>query len=547
MEIRSLLRRCVCGVRMAITPRDSRDFVSRAWHGALIKPMVDNPQRGRVGPETGRVSPGTPPLEPLRVLVTGATGYIGGRLVPRLLTRGHQLRCVARNPSRLEGYAWPGVEIVQGDLEEPGAAMQALQGITAAYYLVHSMAAGEAYRERDRLMALAFGEAAARQGVRRIIYLGGLGDPDMVRSKHLVSRQEVGRCLAAAGVPVIEFRAAVIVGSGSASFEIIRHLIERLPAMIAPTWVNTECQPIGIRSVLEYLTEALEHPAAGGVYEIGGNDILSYREMMRRYARIRGLRRFIISLPVPRPEYSGRWVDLLTPIPFSIAQPLVESLQTRVVVRDPRARTAFSVKPTGYDEAVRLALTRLAQDSVETTWASSLSSLTQDQREADVLGSHEGMLLDRRRRRVQATPADVFEAICALGGEEGWPAGNALWQLRGMMDRVAGGVGMRRGRRHPRELRVGDPLDFWRVEALEVPHLLRLRAEMKLPGRAWLQFEVLPDAGGARVEQTAFFEPRGILGYLYWYSVLPFHRFVFPGLIGALKTQAETAPPRSPA
>jgi uncharacterized protein YbjT (DUF2867 family) len=477
----------------------------------------------------------------MRVLVTGATGYIGGRLVPRLLAKGHQLRCVARNPDRLEGQHWPGVEIVRGDLENPDDTTRALRDIDVAYYLVHSMAAGQAFRERDRAIALAFGEAAERAGVRRIIYLGGLGDPRHVISKHLVSRQEVGRCLAAGGVPVIEFRAAVIVGSGSASFEIIRHLVERIPVMIAPNWVNTGCQPIGVRSVLEYLVEALDHPTAQGIYEIGGTDILSYREMMLHYARIRGLRRLVLTLPVPKPEFSSRLVDLLTPIPFSIAQPLVESLQTRMVVRDDRARTAFSVKPTGYDEAVRLALTRLEQDSVETTWASSLSSLTQDQPEADVLGSHEGMLLDRHRRRVNASPAHVFQAICTLGGEEGWPVGNALWQLRGFMDRLVGGVGMRRGRRHPRELRIGDPLDFWRVEALEVPHLLRLRAEMKLPGRAWLQFEVLPDAAGSRVEQTAFFDPVGILGYLYWYSVLPLHRFVFPGLIDALKKQAEAA------
>ena len=475
----------------------------------------------------------------VRVLVTGATGYIGGRLVPRLLARGHQVRCVARNPSRLGGYPWPGVDIVQGDLEDPEDSARVLQDIDVAYYLVHSMAAGRAFRARDRLTALAFGHAAAQAGVQRIIYLGGLGDPDTVRSMHLVSRQEVGRCLSYGGVPTIEFRAAVIVGSGSASFEMIRHLVERLPIMVAPTWVDTRCQPIGIRSVLEYLVEALDHPTAEGIYEIGGEDVLTYRELMLRYARIRGLRRFIISLPVPKPQLSGRWVDLLTPIPFSIAQPLVESLQTEVVVRDDRARTVFSAKPTGYDEALGLALTRMAQDSVETTWASSLSSLTQDEPEAAVLGSHEGMLLDRYRRRVRATPSQMFDAICTLGGEEGWPVGNLLWQARGIMDRLVGGVGMRRGRRHPRELRVGDPLDFWRVEALEAGHLLRLRAEMKLPGRAWLQFEVLPDPGGCRVEQTAFFDPDGVIGYLYWWSVLPLHRFVFPGLIKGLMTQAE--------
>ncbi|MBK5254510.1 MAG: SDR family oxidoreductase [Vicinamibacteria bacterium] len=475
----------------------------------------------------------------MRVLVTGATGYIGGRLVPRLVDRGHLVRCLSRNPDRLFGHPWPGVEITSGDLLDPEATAMALDDIEVAFYLVHSMAAGQAFRERDRLMALGFGQAAAKAGVRRLIYLGGLGDPEKVNSKHLVSRQEVGRCLADGGVPVIEFRAAVIVGSGSASFEMIRHLTERLPVMITPTWVNTRCQPVGIRSVLEYLVEALDHPTAHGIYEIGGLDVLSYREMMLRYARIRGLRRFILTFPVPRPELSSRWVDLVTPIPYRIAHPLVESLQTEVVVRDNRAFRDFSVRPSGYDAAVRRALSRMAQDGVETTWASSLSSFANDQPEADVLGSHEGLLLDQRRRRVKAPPAHLFEAICALGGEEGWPAGNALWQLRGLMDRLAGGVGMRRGRRHPRDLRVGDPLDFWRVEALEAPHLVRLRAEMKLPGRAWLQFEVLPDPAGSRVEQTAFFEPRGVLGYLYWYSVLPFHRFIFPGLINSLKTKSE--------
>ena len=489
-------------------------------------------------PSADQPSP-PPTTRPLRVLVTGATGYIGGRLVPRLLGKGHHVRCVARNPSRLEGYAWPGVEIVQGDLENPGDAARALKDIDVAYYLIHSMAAGKEFRARDRVTALAFGHAAGQAGVKRIIYLGGLGDPDTVNSRHLLSRQEVGRCLSYGGVPTIEFRAAVIVGSGSASFEMIRHLIERLPLMIAPTWVDTRCQPIGIRSVLEYLVEALDHPTADGIYEIGGTDILTYRELMLRYARIRGLRRFIISLPVPKPQLSGRWVDFLTPIPFSIAQPLVESLRTEVVVRNDRARTVFGVKPTGYDHTVQLALTRMAQDSVETTWASSLSSVTQDQPEADTLGSHEGMLLDRHRRRVPVTAPQMFDAICTLGGEEGWPVGNFLWQLRGIMDRMVGGMGMRRGRRHPRELRVGDPLDFWRVEALEAGHLLRLRAEMKLPGRAWLQFEVIPDPAGCRVEQTAFFEPRGILGYLYWWAVLPFHRFVFPGLIRGLVKHAE--------
>lgn len=478
--------------------------------------------------------------EPLRLLVTGATGYIGGRLVPRLIQAGHHVRCVARNPGRLAGRSWPGVEIVPGNFEEPTVFWNALSGIDVAYYLVHAMTEGRHYRDRDRVMARNFAEAALSAGVKRIIYLGGLGEPVPEQSPHLFSRQEVGRILASTGVPVLEFRAAVIVGSGSASFEMIRHLVERVPIIMAPTAVNTLCQPIGIRSVINYLIEALAHPEAHGIYEIGGSDVLSYRAMMQQYAQIRGLRRLVVPFPVPIPQLAGWWVGLVTPIPRAIAAPLTESLKTPVVMKDDRAHRVFSVQPTGYDEAVRLALTRMAEDTVETTWASSLSSMT-DQAEEDTLGEHEGMLLDQKRRRVSASPERLFDVICRLGGEEGWLAGNWLWQLRGFIDRMAGGVGMRRGRRHARELHVGEPLDFWRVEAIDEPHMLRLRAEMKLPGAAWLQFEVQPDPIGSRVEQTAFFDPHGLLGYLYWYTVLPFHRFIFPGMISALKARAEAA------
>mgnify|MGYP001569833734 FL=1 len=480
-----------------------------------------------------------PSAHPVHVLVTGATGYIGGRLVPRLLARGHLVRCVARHPEGLAGRDWPGIEIVRGDLIDSSVLPAVLEGIDVAYYLVHSMAEGETFRDRDRLMAEAFGRAAAQAGVGKIIYLGGLGRSEDVHSRHLISRHEVGRTLAVAGVPVVEFRAAVIVGSGSASFEMIRHLVERMPMMVAPRWINTRCQPISVRDVLDYLTTVLDHDGACGVYEIGGRDVLSYREMMVHYARIRGLRRVIIAHWVPRPEWSSRFVGLVTPIPFRIAQPLIQSLRTEVVVSDDRALREFEVRPMGYDEAVQRAMARLAADDVETTWASSLASLNRDQLEGHHLSTHEGMLLERHHGRIEASPERVFDIICELGGDGGWPAGNALWQLRGLLDRVFGGVGMRRGRRHPRELRAGDHLDFWRVEAVESPHLLRLRAEMKLPGRAWLQFEVLPDARGARVEQTALYEPRGILGYLYWYAVRPFHRFVFPGLLRAVRERAE--------
>lgn len=476
---------------------------------------------------------------PARVLVTGATGYIGGRLVPRLLARGHTVRCVARDPRRLAGRDWSGVKIVEGDLQDPSAVANALNGITVAYYLVHSMADGDAFRERDRAMAETFGRAAAGAGVERIVYLGGLGDATDVRSRHLISRHEVGRALAAFDVPVVELRAAVIVGSGSASFEMMRHLTERLPVMISPRWVESRCQPIGVRNVIEYLLEAMDHPTARGVYGIGGPDVLSYREMMLTYARLRGLHRLVIAMPVPHPEWSSRFIDLITPIPYSIAQPLVESLQTDMVVRDDRARREFSVRPMGYVEALELALMRVATDEVETTWASSLASLSRDETGHRQLAEYEGMLFERHQTVTSAPVERVFDEICALGGDAGWPAGNWLWQLRGIIDRLFGGVGMRRGRRHPRELHVGEPLDFWRVEALEPQHLLRLRAEMKLPGTAWLQFETLPDGSGARVQQTAFFEPYGLPGYLYWYALLPFHRFIFPGLIRAVRERAE--------
>ena len=354
-----------------------------------------------------------------------------------------------------------------------------------------------------------------------------------------IRSQEVGQVLAASGVPVIEFRAAVIVGSGSVGFEMIRYLTERLPIMITPRWVARRCQPIGVRSVLEYLIEALDHPEAKGIYEIGGPEALSYRDMMLEYARIRKLHRVIVPFPVPHPEWSSRFIDLVTPIPYSMVQPLVASMQKDIVVRDHRALREFQVEPMGYSAALELALTRVENDEVETTWASSLASFSADQARGRQLAVHEGMLFERHQAQCRASSQAVFDVVCALGGDDGWPAGNVLWQFRGLLDRVFGGVGMRRGRRHPHQLRVGEPLDFWRVETLEPPHLLRLRAEMKLPGTAWLQFEILPDKDGSRIEQTAFFEPHGLFGHIYWYAFLPFHRFIFPGLIRAVVARAQ--------
>lgn len=476
------------------------------------------------------------------VLVTGATGYIGGRLVARLRDRGFRVRCAVRDLGRIDGHRWPGVEIVQGDLADERAAFRALDGIDVAYYLVHSMASGKNFPERDRQIAKVFASAARQAGVGRLIYLGGLGDSSQILSSHLKSRQEVGLILAGSGVPVIELRAAIIVGSGSASFEIIRYLTERLPVMIAPNWVDRQCQPIGVRNVLEYLIEALDHPHAEGIYEIGGSDVLSYRQMMLEYARVRGLHRLILPVRVPHPEWSSRFIDLVTPVPYSIVRPLVASMQRDIVVTDDRAIREFRVRPMGYCSALELALMRVAKDEIETTWASSIASFSGEEPLHRQLAVHEGMLFERHRSFCSASPETVFDVVCALGGDSGWPAGNTLWQLRGLIDRAFGGVGMRRGRRHPRQLRLGEPLDFWRVEALEPPHLLRLRAEMKLPGTAWLQFEVIPDAVGARIEQTAFFDPFGLPGYLYWYALSPFHRFIFPGLIRAVRERAETQP-----
>ena len=472
------------------------------------------------------------------VLVTGATGYIGGRLVPRLLAAGHRVRCLARNPDRLAGRGWPGAELVRGDVSDPVSLEAALQGVSQAFYLVHAMGDDRPdFRGKDLQQARIFAEASAQAGVRRIIYLGGLGDSTKAKSDHLTSRQEVGHALGSSGLPVLEFRAAVIVGSGSASFEMVRHLTERLPVMITPRWVNTRCQPIGVRDVLAYLTEALEHPEVDGIVEIGGQDVLDYRGMMLGYAEAKGLRRLIVPMNVPLPILSVLWVDLVTPIPVALAAALVEGMSTEVVVRDFRALELFRIRPMSYREALALALQRLDEDAVETTWATSLAG----EPEGMALGSHEGLLLEQHHRHVQAPPHIVYQTFCALGGENGWPAGNWLWQVRGLLDRLVGGVGMRRKRRHPRELRVGDPVDFWRVESLEPSLLLRLRSEMRLDGNAWLQFTVRPEGTGSRLEQTAFFEPHGLLGLLYWYLSLPFHLFVFPVMIRTLKRRAEAA------
>jgi uncharacterized protein YbjT (DUF2867 family) len=474
----------------------------------------------------------------MRVLVTGATGYIGGRLVPMLVAAGHAVRCVARDPGRLEGR-FEQIEIMRGDVFDEDAMRTAMTGIDAAYYLVHSMSDDRHdFTRSDRLAAERFGAAARAAGIGRIVFLGGLGvDDDAQLSRHLRSRHEVGDLLRASTVPVIEFRAAIIVGSGSVSFEMIRYLTERLPIMIAPRWVSTRCQPIGIRDVLAYLVAALDLPPEPRILEIGGSDVLSYRDMMLRYAAVRGLARTLLVVPLFTPRLSSYWVHLVTPIPASIARALIDGLHNEVVVRDDAARRAFpAIVPVGYDEALRRALDRYLTSGPQTTWFDAYDVRTLP---GEFAGLKQGMLIDRRERSTTSSPRDVFRVFAGLGGRRGWLYADRLWYLRGVLDRLVGGIGIRRGRRSPTDLRVGDAVDFWRVEAYRPNELLRLRAEMKLPGLAWLQFEALPHGeGGATLRQTAFFEPRGIFGYLYWFSVLPFHALIFGNMATRIIEQA---------
>jgi uncharacterized protein YbjT (DUF2867 family) len=472
----------------------------------------------------------------MRILVVGASGYIGGRLVPLLAARGYDLVLMSRDARPLAAR-FPDATVVAADLLDPSTLLPALEGIDAAYYLAHSMGAGEqGFAERDRQAACNFAQAAGRAGVARIIYLGGLGIDSAELSHHLASRHETGAELAAHGVPVTEFRAAVIIGSGSASFEILRHLTERLPIMITPRWVGTRCQPIGIRDVLDYLAEALERPEVAGVVEIGGPDMLSYGDMMRAYARLRGLRRLMIPVPVLTPRLSSYWVNLVSPVPSGIARPLIEGLRNEVVVRDPVPASAFDIRPLSYVEALQLAIDRTDRHDVESTWFDALAA--PDKASLSSVTSHEGMIVERRQRAVSASPERAFAEVERLGGDAGWPYANLLWRLRGLMDRAVGGVGMRLGRRDPDHLRVGDALDFWRVEEIQRPALLRLRAEMKVPGRAWLQYEVTPTEAGCRLIQTAFFEPKGLPGLAYWYILYPVHGLIFRGSVRVLAERA---------
>lgn len=492
------------------------------------------------------------------VLVTGSTGYIGGRLVPRLRDAGYRVRVLVRTPERLRDVPWAGdVDIVRGDLLDPVTLDAAFAGVDIAYYLVHAMtdARGASFEDADRRSAENAAHAARAAGVTRIVYLGGLHPDGVALSRHLRSRAEVGEILLASGVPTAVLQAGVVIGSGSASFEMVRHLTEVLPYMPAPRWVRNRIQPIAVRDVLHYLLGAAELPAdVNRAFDIGGPDVLRYGQMMNGYAVEAGLRqRPIAPLPVLTPRLASHWVNLVTPIPRSLAVPLVESLQHECVVRE-HDIDAYIPPPegglTGYRRAVRLALAKMRDGAIETSWQdASVSGAPSDPLPSDPEWSGHTVFTDTRRRESAASPERLWAVVEAIGGENGWYSFPVAWAVRGWMDKVVGGVGLRRGRRHPTRLNTGEALDFWRVEKIERGRFLRLRAEMKVPGLAWLELTVEPAEHGSRYTQRAVYFPHGLAGRLYWFAILPFHGIIFAGMarrITATAARGETAAGASP-
>jgi uncharacterized protein YbjT (DUF2867 family) len=471
----------------------------------------------------------------MRIAVTGATGYIGGRLVPQLLAADHDVVCLARSPAKLDDRPWiDDVEVRTADVTKSGGLEGSLEGCDVAYYLIHSMGSGSGFEDADHAAAVRFAEAARDAGVRRIIYLGGLGEDDGELSPHLASRHDVGVALASSGVPVAEFRAAVIIGSGSVSFEMLRHLTQVLPAMTTPKWVRTRCQPIAIRDVLAYLVAAIDDDPGRGhtVYEVGGPDVLTYEDMMQTYASVAGLpRRLIVPVPVLSPGLSSLWIGLVTPLPVNIARPLVDSLRHEVVVHDDTALERFDVEPIGFAESVRLAVTTADDLRAPTRWSDAEASSPARPMAADPAWSGGTVFEDKRATTTTAAPEDAYWAFSRIGGDVGYYGFDWAWQLRGLLDTLVGGVGLRRGRRHPTEIRPGDAIDFWRVAAVEEGQRLELSAEMKLPGNAWVVWSADEANGETVISQEAYFQPRGLLGRLYWYALLPFHNLIFQNML----------------
>jgi uncharacterized protein YbjT (DUF2867 family) len=479
----------------------------------------------------------------VKVAVTGATGYVGGRLVPALTEKGYEVRCLVRNPRKLDDRPWrddPKVEVVTDDISDPARLTENLAGCEAAYYLIHSMqASGKEYAEKDRKLAETFAKAAKQAGVKRIIYLGGLGEMGENLSEHLVSRREVEQVLEAADVPVTTFRAAMIMGSGSASFEILRYLVERLPIMITPRWVKTECQPVAISDVLYWLVKCLEVPETSGqTLEIGGKDVLQYRELMHIMAEELKLpKRVIIPLPVFTMRLSSGWIGLVTPVSYNIARPLAEGMRNKVVVTNDLTQKLMPYEAMGVRESIRRALVRVNNNDVITRWTAA----------GPVPGDPEWaggtVFIDSRTVEITASEGRVYKAVCRVGGGHGWYSGDILWRIRGWMDKVIGGPGLRRGRRHPEEVGYGEALDFWRVIGIEKDKNLKLLAEMKLPGIATLEFNIEPtEKSVTKLVMSARFRPKGIVGLAYWYAVVPFHNIVFGGMLKGIKRAAEAEP-----
>ncbi|MGF1582907.1 MAG: DUF2867 domain-containing protein [Gemmataceae bacterium] len=475
------------------------------------------------------------------IFTTGATGYVGGRLVPDLLEANYAVRCLAREPRKLDERPWrthPSVEIVQGDMSDVDVLAEQLQGCSVGYYLVHSMeATGGMYAERDKQLASHFAQAAAKSGLKRIIYLGGLGEMGGGLSEHLRSRREVELMLGSTGVPVTTFRAAMIIGAGSASFEILRYLVERLPIMVTPSWVKTESQPVAITDVLHWLVRCLSvEETIGKTLEIGGPDVLPYTELMQIMAAELQLgRRIIFPLPVLTPRLSSMWISLVTPVSYRIARPLAEGLRNRVVMTNEETQRLMPHSPVGVREAIRQAVLQTESNDIETRWSAA----------GPIPGDPEWaggkVFTDQRSVMIQSDPTSVFAAVCRIGGGNGWYAGDILWRIRGWMDQLVGGPGLRRGRRHPEQVEFGEALDFWRVVGIDRPRSLSLLAEMKLPGKAMLNFDLAPAEDGNRVNltMTARFRPKGLFGLLYWYAVVPLHEIVFGGMLNGIRKEAE--------
>jgi uncharacterized protein YbjT (DUF2867 family) len=487
------------------------------------------------------------------VLLTGATGYVGGRLLQELERTGVPLRCLARRPEALETRVADTTEVVRGDVLDAGSLREPMRGVETAYYMIHSMGDEGDFEALEREAATNFGNAAREAGVKRIIYLGGLGSGENL-SAHLRSRQEVGRILRESGVPTIELRASIIIGSGSLSFEMIRSLVEKLPVMITPSWVRIEAQPIAIEDVVAYLDAARTTPVEGSrVFEIGGADVVSYGEIMQEYARARGLKRWMIPVPMLTPWLSSLWLGLVTPLYAKVGRKLIEGVKNPTVVTDPSARE-LGVEPRGIADAIARALANEQNAFATSRWSDagtpggSGTGAGDDVETGDRAGGEKygRRIVDTKTREVPCASAEAFAPIRRIGGDVGWYYGNPLWRIRGFLDRLVGGPGLRRGRRDPEDLRPGEALDFWRVEAFEPDRLLRLRAEMRLPGRAWLQYEVVPDGESERrsvITQSAIFDPLGLAGRLYWYALLPIHAFMFRGMLRNVAREAERLAP----